>query len=71
MPKAVIHPNSHANKTGPDLCIFGHWAAAACHLPSLERFLIDCIPSFDSFIIKETEEERKGEREGGKDSKRE
>lgn len=51
------------NKAGPDQCIFGHRATAACHLPSLECFLIDCIPSFDSFILKETEEERKGERE--------
>lgn len=60
------------NKAGPDQCIFGHRATAACHLPSLECFLIDCIPSFDSFILKETEE-RKGEREreGGREGERE
>ena len=66
MPRAVIHPSSWAKQNRSDLCISGYWAAAACHLPPLECFLIDCIPSCDSFLIKEMERRRKGLKEGGR-----
>lgn len=65
MPRAVIHPSSRAKQNRSDLCISGYHAAAAHHLPSLECFLIDCIPSCASFLIKEMERGRKELKEGG------
>ena len=65
MPRAVIHPSSRAKQNRSDLCISGYQAAAAHHLPSLECFLIDCIPSCASFLIKEMERGRKELKEGG------
>lgn len=66
MPRTVTHPSSWAKQNRSDLCISGYWAAAACHLPSLDCFLIDCIPSCDSFLIKEMERRRKELKQGGR-----